>query len=379
MENKVNIAIIAGQLVVGGAERQLYLWLSNLDRKRFNPIVLTLHPGHNDYWEKPIKDLGIPLFEIPSRKNRISRLIEIVRIIRPYQPKLIHGWHIFASAYAGLVSQLLRTKSLGGVRNYSSFLKNNLLEFLVTLWTVDAIVVNSSSTAKYLEQKIKRRNLKIFAVQNAVEENDTDREQTRKNIIKAFGINDNSMLIGSMGRMDPLKKFDLLIQVFSELRVENKNIHLLLIGDGPEKPRLIKLVESIGLTPFVTFTGEIPNAATWLRAFDVFAFTSLDEGMPNVIMEAAAAGLPIVTWKLPFYEELLQDGKTALLVEAEDLSAMKHAILGLIDSPEQRVQLGNAAREHILSSFSLQTYVQKMTGVYEFILSASSSTSKRTE
>jgi len=55
MPAPTNIAIIAGQLVVGGAERQLYLWLANLDRERFNPIVLTLHPGYGDYWEKPVE------------------------------------------------------------------------------------------------------------------------------------------------------------------------------------------------------------------------------------------------------------------------------------------------------------------------------------
>ena len=55
MPTSTNIAILAGQLVVGGAEKQLFLWLANLDRERFNPIVLTLHPGFGDYWEKPMK------------------------------------------------------------------------------------------------------------------------------------------------------------------------------------------------------------------------------------------------------------------------------------------------------------------------------------
>ena len=80
MSSKYNLAIIAGQLVVGGAERQLYLWLSHIDRAKFSPIVLTLHPGYGDYWEDPIESLGIPLIRIPRRRNRVLRAFNIVNV-----------------------------------------------------------------------------------------------------------------------------------------------------------------------------------------------------------------------------------------------------------------------------------------------------------
>lgn len=97
---------------MGGAEKQLYLWLANLDRESFNPIVLTLHPGYGDYWEKPVEDLGIPLFRINHRKNRFSRLREIRRTLQPFQPQLVHGWHLFSGAYASLVAPRFKAKSL---------------------------------------------------------------------------------------------------------------------------------------------------------------------------------------------------------------------------------------------------------------------------
>ena len=115
MKEKVTAAIIAGQLVVGGAEQQLYLWLSHLDRQRFDPVVITLNPG--DYWEKPIEDLGIPLIRVHRNRNRLARLIRIVRILRAYQPSLVHGWHTFSSVYAGFAGKILGIKSLGGMRS----------------------------------------------------------------------------------------------------------------------------------------------------------------------------------------------------------------------------------------------------------------------
>ncbi|MDD4042907.1 MAG: glycosyltransferase, partial [Anaerolineaceae bacterium] len=96
MDEKRKVAIIAGQLVVGGAERQLYLWLAHMDRDKFDPLVITLHPNHNDYWEKPIEDLGIPLFRVAQRPAKMGRLVEIIKILRSFDPDIIHGWHFFS-------------------------------------------------------------------------------------------------------------------------------------------------------------------------------------------------------------------------------------------------------------------------------------------
>src|SRR6202022_4182355 len=84
--DRYRVAIIAGQLVVGGAERQLYLWLSHLDRSRFEPVVVTLHPDCSDYWEGAIESLGIPLLRVARRRNPLARLLEITRKVRPYRP-----------------------------------------------------------------------------------------------------------------------------------------------------------------------------------------------------------------------------------------------------------------------------------------------------
>ncbi|MDW7755749.1 MAG: glycosyltransferase, partial [Brevefilum sp.] len=178
----------------------------------------------------------------------------------------------------------------------------------------------------------------------------------------------NALWIASMGRLDPLKHFEWLLQIIAKLGDKHSNIHLVLIGDGPERTRLETLAEGLDLTGNVTFTGEVPMASTWLKAMDIFTFPSVDEGMPNVILEAAAAGLPIVAWRLPFYQELLTNAHTALLVDPYNQNQMLAALNTLIDSPELRRSLGQAARHHILTSFSLERYVNEMTHVYETVL-----------
>jgi len=368
MKKKIKIAIIAGQLVVGGAEKQLYLWLANLNREQFTPIVLTLHPGHGDFWEKPIENLGIPIFSFPQRENPIRRLINIIRVLRPYQPDLVHGWHLFASPYAALAAKYLGAKSLGGLRDTYQTFRDHAQEAKLTLCFTDSILANSNFAASQLKVAKYRKNQKIFTVQNAVNDQFTSREESRKILSQKYGLNINTIWIGSISRLASKKQYELLIQVTALLKETINDFHILIIGDGPERDNLQNLAKKIQVSDKILFTGEIPQASNWTKALDIFTFTSMDEGMPNVIMEAAAAGLPIVTWRYPFIEELLKDGESALLIEPGDLDSMKTAIHNLIKSPELREELGTAARNHILKNFSIERYVQAMSAVYDSVI-----------
>lgn len=371
MMQTCNIAIIAGQLVVGGAERQLYLWLSNLDRNRFRPVVLTLHPGQHDYWESYIELLNIPLFRIPHRRSRLMRMLDIVRTLRPYRPQLIHGWHLFASPYAGVSAKLLGVKSLGSLRGAYGALSNTPLVTALTFHSVDSILANSMSVAKQVQYRntYKRKEQKIYSVQNAVEVREIgDRVEIRRILAQRFDLSPTSIWIGSLGRLDPMKRFDLLLRLIALLLEDERDFHCLLIGDGPERIRLGKLAAELGITQHVVFAGEVPDASGWLCALDIFCFTSLEEGLPNAVMEAAAAAVPIVSWRIPFMEELLNNTDEASLVEPENLPALKEAVLHLIHFPELRMKMGRDARNHMLRSFTTGHFVQKMTDIYDDLL-----------
>ena len=367
MSTRINIAIIAGQLVVGGAERQLYLWLSNLDRDRFNPIVLTLHPGHHDYWEKPIDNLGIPLFRISHRTNPAHRLIDIVKILRPHRPELIHGWHTFASPYAGLSGKLLRSTSLGGMRSSYRTLEHTW-ETKLTRVFCNAVVSNSETTAAAYRESLNGKKQPVFTVQNAVDTDFIAREEVRTHLVQTYGLPADAIWIASIGRMDPLKRFDFLVHLAENLKQKSLNFHCLLIGDGPEKDTLEILSSELDVADKITFTGEVPNASCWMKGFDIFCFPSIDEGLPNAIMEAAAAGLPVVAWRLPFVEELLDKGNLAFLVEPYDLDGMEESLKALICSVDLRKRLGSAAQAHIQTRLNLGRYIQAMTAVYEILL-----------
>lgn len=362
------IAIIAGQLTIGGAERQLFLWLSHLDREKFSPIVLTLHPDCNDYWEKPISSLGIPLLPVPRQHNQVARLNKIIDTLRPYKPDLIHGWHLFSSPYAGAAAKFLGSKSLGFLQgSFQAFVKSPL-EAISSFFFVDGMMTNSFVAGEQLNKFWKYKGQKVFVVPNAVLSQAQDRSAIRKKLTQQYDISESGIWIGTLGRLDPQKRFDLLLESLSWLRKDYKNFFLFLIGDGPEKKHLYKMIDRLNLAKNVIVTGEIPDARDYLSAFDVFCFTSLDEGLPNVVLEASAVGVPVVSWRVPFMEQIFGDSDTASLVEPENPHEFKAAILHLIESPEARVKIGQAGQRHVLSFFSIDQCVLQMTQAYEKIL-----------
>ena len=375
MPTSTNIAILAGQLVVGGAERQLYLWLANLDRERFNPIVLTLHPGFGDYWEKPIDDLGIPLFRINQRNNRISRLREIQRILQPFQPQLVHGWHLFSGAYASLVAPHFKAKSLVGIRSSFESIQNSL-ELRIAQYFADAFIANSESAAARIKSE-KPSIRHVYVVPNAVIADFESRETVRQRLIRELGLRPDALWLVAVGRLEQLKHFDELLEVAASLQDKQCNFHLILIGGGPEESALIQLSQQLHLEDCVRFTGEIPNAIRLLKGFDIFCMTSFLEGLPNVVMEAAAAGLPIVTWQLPFYEELLTPGETALMAAPGDRASFEQAVQAFINDQHLRERLGAAAQAQVIEKFNLDRYIQNMTKVYETMLQPKPSPDKK--
>ena len=366
MPPPTNIAIIAGQLVVGGAERQLYLWLANLARERFNTIVLTLHPGYGDYWEKPVEDLGIPLFRINHRKNRFSRLREIRRTLQPFQPQLVHGWHLFSGAYASLVAPRFKAKSLVGIRSSFESIQNSL-ELRIAERFADAFITNSESAAARIKSE-KPSVRQVYVVPNAVIVDFEAREAVREKLKQELGLRPDALWLIAIGRMEQLKHFDELLEVAASLREKHCNFQLILIGGGAEESYLKQLSQQLRLEDYVRITGEIPNANRWLKGFDIFCMPSVSEGLPNVVMEAAAAGLPIVTWQLPFYEELLTPEETALMAAPGDRAGFEQAVLKLINDQSLREELGAAAQAQITEKFSLDRYIQNMTRVYEMML-----------
>jgi glycosyltransferase involved in cell wall biosynthesis len=362
--------IIAGQLVLGGAERQLYLWLSHLDRDRFRPVLVTLHPDCNDYWEGPIASLGVEIVRVARHKNKLSRLRAVCRAVESHRPALIHGWHLFSSPYAGVCARLVRARaSLGSFRGSFRAYADSRLKSALTDLFVDGLVVNSAVVAQKIEGARRLPRRPVFAVPNAVEPITANRQVARRRFGELWNIPEGRTWIGSVGRFEESKRFDVLLEVTASLVRRGEEVHLILMGYGDEAERLKRTATISGIDSRVTITGELADARIWIQVLDVFAFTSVDEGLPNVVMEAAAAGVPIVAWKTDFVRELFDVEDAAVLVEAGNVRAFEEGLTALIRNRECRLGLAERAQREILTRFGVSSFVNRMSGAYEMVLS----------
>jgi glycosyltransferase involved in cell wall biosynthesis len=183
-----------------------------------------------------------------------------------------------------------------------------------------------------------------------------------------LGIPANAPVVGTVGRLTEVKRQDLLVRAFADLRVRLTESRLLLVGDGPARGELEVLVASLGLAGVVHFAGYQARPEEFLGAMDVFALTSRSEGMPLSVLEAWAAGRPVVTSAVGGLPTLIDDGRTGLLVSFGEERALVGALERVLTDRGYGAELGRAGRERVRVEFSLERMAADYEGQYRRLL-----------
>ena len=185
-----------------------------------------------------------------------------------------------------------------------------------------------------------------------------------------MGAGDEDFVIGYVGNYRNIKRHDLLIDVFAGLARDRPDLRLVLVGEGPMRPAMERQVTALGLGQRVRLHGRELDPRPMYGAFDLVAQASRSEGLPNVLLEAAAAGRPIVATAAGGSGEIVIDGETGLLVPTEDVAALTAALRRALDDPELRQRLGAAARIHVDATFGMARYVREFVDLYEELAAA---------
>ena len=185
----------------------------------------------------------------------------------------------------------------------------------------------------------------------------------RARIRQMLGVADDVLTIGTVARLDPVKDLGTLIESVSHL-VAERRVRLVIIGEGSELPRLKQMAATRGLSNDVTFVGHRDDARRWLTGFDVFANSSTSEGVSLTILEAMAAGLPVVATAVGGTPEVV-DAASGCLVPPRDPVALAAAIRGLARDAARRLSLGQAGRARVQAHFTLDRMVEDYRKAYE--------------
>lgn len=364
----IKIIYLITDLRYGGAQNVLRYLLPHLDRSRFAPQVVCLYGGKSPLSQQ-IQSLNIPVTDLRiERRWPWPGLYRLVALLRREKPQILHT-SLFHAVLAGrLAGRLTSVPVLVSWRQNVS-LGGWHREWLNRLTvSLDDCVVAASQAVKQAEHRCAgtSRN-RVVVVYNAIEVPTeaplADRLESNRVTRESLGIPEQAFLIGSVGRLHPQKGLEDLLHAFARVIPTIPEAWLLIVGEGPLQSRLQTLARTLRIEPRLVLPGPRPDIPTILAALDVFALSSRWEGLPLALLEAMAAGLPVVATRAGGVPEVVEDGVTGLLVPTGDPAALAEA-LGRLGDPVLRRQLGTAGRVRVEQQFSASQLARQLQQLY---------------
>ena len=230
----------------------------------------------------------------------------------------------------------------------------------------DRVFTVSTELRSYYSKQAWRSSDEVRVIYNGVDtEAFAPRPAAALSTRAGLGIPAGRTVVGSVGRLVTIKDYCSLLQAAEKLLQEGRDLHVVLVGSGPEYGNLRTQAEASPLlanrTTFVGASSRIPEL---VNAMDVFVLPSISEGMSNTILEAMATGLPLVVSAAGGNPELVEDNRTGFLFPPRDVQAIAAHVSRLVDDPGLRRRLGDAARQRAVDSFSLSAMVRNYRDLY---------------
>jgi glycosyltransferase involved in cell wall biosynthesis len=377
---KIKIIFVIGQLGIGGAERQLYYLIKRLDPNKYLPSLIIL----SDLAEmgQEFEQLEIPIYILKRRLPGwdITRLMILIHHIRIFTPDLLHSFLLAANIYSCLAGRLTRVPVVVSERNAEpsnspdvTFFQR-LAERQTIPWATK-MIANSKAGAASAMQRSRIDSKKIHVVYNGIDLNRfTKKDDKARALRHELGLKERVPVIGIVGSMvGPRKDHATFLRAMQIVRQSfRSDLQLLCVGGGPGLRETQRLVENLGLAKNVTFAGVRFDVPEILGILDILVSSSQWEGMPNVIMEAMAAGKPVVATNVGGTPELVEHGRTGLLVPPKNPVSLAAAVQYLLEHPELAGLMGTTGREKIEQHFTLKKMVKDTENIYrELLLSQS--------
>lgn len=365
-----------GSLEVGGAETQLVRLANGLDRTRFRPSIVCLSKG-GQLEDALARDVPVIKVYQTVATNRLARgrgiqgiriLTALIRDLRGQHPEVVHAYLPAAYVLGGLAAWLLRVPAIVAGRRgltpidaYGPVRWRVLAELANRV--IDVHICNSRAVRDVATTKESIPIEKTRVIPNGIDLPPLDQPSQLPAEWRSAGVK-AAMVANFIG----YKGHRGVLQAVARVVKRHPSFRLVLIGDGPERTALTNLAHELDISDNVIFGGMQKDAARLLPAFDFTILGSSEEGFPNALMESMACAVPIVSTWVGGVPELVEDTVHGRLVPYGDTQAMSDAITWMIEHPEERRQMGEAARRRIAEHFSTERMVTNTEAVYEEFL-----------
>lgn len=355
---------------VGGPEKQILNHIGRLPQD-VHRVMLISFAEHGGYELKREADQrAIECVLLPAEKWRLHAVLaQLLRAYDVWRPDVVcaHGYK--AGFYTLLLKMLRRCRYVGFSRGWTS---ENLKIHLYSLLDKSIIRFADSIVAVSESQRLRLREAwvpdrKIHVVENAVTV--PDQSVVRSNpgqtdIRRELGLAEEARIILAAGRLSPEKGYDDLLRAMILVREKVPSAHLLMAGTGPMEATLRAQVSQSGLESCVHFLGFRKDILNLYGQSDVLALSSLSEGLPNVVLESMALGLPVVATRVGGLPEIIKDGSTGLLVASRASGELAAGLARILTEATFAKEISTRAREDVYRRFAPQVQTERLLQVY---------------
>jgi glycosyltransferase involved in cell wall biosynthesis len=367
----VRILFLSTSMGMGGADQQLLSAARELRGRGHDIMIVSL---------TPLGAMGIEARTEGFRAESLGMargvpdprgLVRLVRLVRAWCPDVIHSHMVHANLLARVLRVLAPVPALvSTIHNITEGGALLMAGYRVSNALVDHMTIISQAAAdRFIRDRIVPSRL-LTVIPNGVDARQfapvapEKREMLRRSL--ELG---NGFVWLAVGRFELAKDYPNMLGAFAAVRERHPGALLLLAGEGALQGEAEALAHTLGLVPAVRFLGVRRDVPDVMRAADGYVMSSAWEGMPMVLLEAAAAGLPIVTTSVGGTGEVVADGSSGFLAPARDPAALAAAMVRLMALPEaERRAMGERGRERVVSRYSLVRVAERWEALYRDVL-----------
>ncbi len=385
---KKKIIRIISRLNIGGPAIHTILLSSSLNEDGYEDILIcgkvSKYEGdmHSFARDKNVEPLLIPELgrEISFYKD-IKAFSKLYSIIRKEKPDIVHTHTAKAGALGRLAAILngvpIKVHTFHGhvFDSYFSPIKSKIFLFVerfLALFTDMVIVVSETVKDDIVKRRrvIKDKNCVVIPLGLELEE--FLNSQNLKGIFrKKFGINDNMLLVGIIGRLVPIKNHRMFLDIAKKMKTNSPNtkVKFIIVGDGELREQIKDYTYELGLKDDVIFTGWAKDLASVYTDLDIVALTSLNEGTPVSLIEAMAAGKPIIATNVGGVKDLVKTNVNGLLARPGDIDDFCAKLTSFLNDPQKRKEFGRQGRISVIKKYSKERLVNDLELLYQELLS----------
>jgi glycosyltransferase involved in cell wall biosynthesis len=356
---------LTSSLKIGGAESVLCSIIDHLDPTQFNHHVIYFHDG--PYSER-LRAKGITLHQVKGLISLYDPVfcLRLYRLIKKLNPSCIHALLTAGNIFGRIIGRLLHIPVVSAIHSNidQDSSMRNLVDRVTSIFAQKIVVVSDEAA-----HALRSRNTWIPAERIQVIRNGVNADEVRARGMQFqktrydLGLGEEHFVIGSVGRFEPIKRYDLLLESFALVNNNFPLTRLVLIGMGSQEQYLRTKAQSLGVEQYVSFViGE--NAQYYYSIFDCFVQASDREGISIALLEAMSFSLPCIVTNVSKHHSVLTSGIDGIVVPAGNMRHLADAITQIVLDEAKRISLGYNAQQTVRERFSLDTMISAYRTVF---------------